>query len=101
MGRTVGPVVAPANDDVTTGEGVAVIAEIAALKFKLEMHALPSLRADLTLGLAVGESGLNGFDDVAQFFCNQSKKKHDTLFVDRFVAQAAEVHGVAVGRAIF
>ena len=69
----VGPVVAPADDHVATGKRVAVIAEIPALKFKFDVHALPSLRADLTLGLAVRKSGLHGFDDVAQFFGNQSK----------------------------
>ncbi len=69
----VGPIVAPANDNVATGERVTVIAEIPALKFKLDVHALPALRADLALGLAVRKSRLNGFDDVAQFFGNQSK----------------------------
>ena len=73
LGRAVGPVVTPANNDVTTGEGVSVVAEVAAFKFKFDLHALPSLRADLALGLAVRESGLNGFDDVAQLFCYESK----------------------------
>ena len=73
LGRAVGPIVAPADDDVATVESVPVIAEIAALKFKLDVHALPSLRGDLPLGLAVRESGLNGFDDVAQLFGNQSE----------------------------
>ena len=73
MGRAVGPVVTPADDDVAAGEGVAVVAEIPALKFKFDQHALPSLRTDLALGLAVRESGLNRFDDVAQFFGNESK----------------------------
>ena len=48
----VGPIVAPADDDVATGKRMSVVAEIPALKFKLEMHALPALRADLALGLA-------------------------------------------------
>ena len=33
LGRAVGPVVAPADDDVAAGEGVAVVAEIAALEW--------------------------------------------------------------------
>lgn len=69
----VGPIVAPADDNVATGERVTVVAEIPALKFKLDVHALPALRADLALGLAVRESGLDRLDDVAQFFGNQSK----------------------------
>ena len=63
-----------------------MVAEIAALEFKFEVHALPSLRADLALGLAVGKSGLNGFDDVAQFSGNEAKEKDDALFVERFMA---------------
>ena len=97
----IGPVMAPANDDVATGKRVSVIAEIPTLKFKLEVHALPALRADLALGFAVREARLNGFDDVAEFFGDQSKEKHDALFVDRLVAKAAEVDGIAVGGAIF
>ena len=92
----VGPIVAPANDDVATGKRVAVIAEIPALEFKLDVHALPALRSNLALGFAVRESRLHGFDDVAQFFGDQPKEKHDTLFVDRRMAQAPEVDGVAI-----
>ena len=99
--RAVGPIVAPTNNYVTTGERVSVVAEIAALEFKFDVHALPALGTYLPLGLAVWESGLNGFDNVAEFFGNQPKEKHDALFVDRFVAQATEVDGVAVGWAIF
>jgi len=61
----VGPVVAPADDNVTAGKRVTVIAEIPALKFKFDMHALPALGADLALGLTVGESRLNSFDPIA------------------------------------
>src|SRR5690348_5214706 len=75
---------------------VAVGAEVPALKFKLDMNALPLLGADLALGFAVGESGLNGFDDVAQLFGNQGEEKHKALFVDGFVAEAAEVEGATV-----
>ena len=42
-----GPVMAPADDYVATGERMAVVAEIAALKFKFEVHALPALGRDL------------------------------------------------------
>ena len=96
-----GPIVAPADDYVTVAGRVTVVAEIPALKFKFDVHALPSLGADLPLGLAVRESGLNGFDDVAEFLGNEPKEKHDALFVDRFMAQATEVEGIAIGWAIF
>ena len=65
MAGAVGPVVKPADDDVAAGEGVAVVAEVAALKFKFEVHALPTLRSDLALGFTVREAGLHGFDGVA------------------------------------
>jgi hypothetical protein len=101
LGGAVGPVVAPADDYVAAGERVAVVAEIAALEFKFEVDALPALRADLAFGFAVGESGLDGFDDVAEFFGDEAEEKDDALFVDGFVAEAAEVEGVAVGWAVF
>jgi len=97
--RVVGPVVAPADDYVAAGDGVAVVAEIAALEFEFEVDALPALGADLALGFAVREAGLNGFDDVAQFFCDDAEEEDDALFVDGFVAEAAEVDGAAVDRA--
>ena len=100
MGGALGPIVAPADDYVTAGGRVAVAAEIPALKFKFDVHALPSLGADLALGLTVRESGLNRFDDVAEFFGDEAEEKHDALFVDRFVAQATEVEGIAVGWAV-
>ena len=73
MGRAVGPVVAPADDDVAAGEGVAVVAEIAALKFEFEMDALPAMRGDLALGFAVREAGLHGFDGVASSLATMPK----------------------------
>jgi len=51
----VGPVVAPADDDVAAGEGVAVVAEIAAFELEFDVDALPAVRSDLALGFAVGE----------------------------------------------
>ena len=77
-----------------------MVAEIAALKFKLDVDALPALGADLTLGLAVGEAKLDGFNDVAEFLGNHAEKKQDALFIDRFMAQATKVNGIAVGGAI-
>ena len=78
---------------------MAVVAEIAALKFKFDVYALPALGSDLAFRLAIGESGLNGFDHVAQMFGDHPKKEHDALFVDRFMAQGREVQGLSVGGA--
>jgi hypothetical protein len=93
LGGALGPIVAPADDYVAAGERVAVVAKIAAFKFKFDVHALPSMRGDLALGFAVGEAGLNGFDDVAEFLGNHAEEKHDALFVDRFMAEATEIDG--------
>jgi len=99
LGRAGGPVMAPADDDVAAGERMAVIAEIAAFKFKFDVDALPALRSDLAFCFAIGEAGLDGFDDVAQLFCDHAEEKDDALFVDGFVAEATEVHGLAVAGA--
>ena len=42
--RALGPIVAPANDEVAAGRRMAVVAKIPALKFKFDEHALPSFR---------------------------------------------------------
>src|SRR6266436_8860155 len=62
---------------------MAVVAEIAPLKFKFEVHALPAPGSDLAFRLAIGETGLNGFGHVAQVFRDHPKKEHDAPFVDR------------------
>ena len=97
VGRVVGPVVAPADDDVAAGEGMAVVAEIAAFELEFEVDALPAARSDLALGFAIGEAGLYGFDSVAEFPGDHAEEKDDTLFVDRLVTKAAEIHGLAIG----
>jgi len=96
LGRAVGPVVVPADDDVAAGEGVAVVAEIAAFKFEFEVDALPALRGDLALGFTVRETGLHGFDGVAEFFGDHAEEQHNALFVDGLVTEAAKIHGLAV-----
>ncbi len=75
-----------------------MVAEIPALKFKLDVHALPSSGRNSPQGLAVGKSLLHRFNHVAQIFRQHSKQQHDALLVDRFMAQRAEVDRVAVRR---
>src|SRR5713101_8661804 len=53
------PIVAPTDDCIATACRMAVVAEIPALKFKFDVHPLPSLRSDLTHGFAVWKSLLN------------------------------------------
>ena len=99
MGRAVGPVVAPADDEVAAGGVVAVFAEILALEFKFDEDALPTIRANLADGFAVRKSISSGFYVVAEVFCQHAEEQHDTLFVGGFVSQAVEIHRVAVGGA--
>jgi hypothetical protein len=94
---TIGPIVAPANDDVTTVKGMAVVAEIAALKFKFDGDALPAAGSDQAHGFAIGEARLYVFDQVAELFRQHTKQEDDTLFVDGFVWQPGESSGIAVG----
>src|SRR5271157_5934178 len=95
-----GPIVPPTDNCIATIRRVAVVAEIPALKFKFDTHALPPVGSDLPHSLTVRESFLNGFDEVAQFFGQHPKQEQDTLFVGGFVAQPAEVDGVAISSAI-
>src|SRR5262249_44879455 len=100
VGGRVGPVVAPADDYVAAGEGVAVVAEVAAFEFEFDVDALPAMGSDLALGFAIGEGGLDGFDDVAEFPSDHAKEKDDALFVDRLVTKATKIHGATVACAI-
>ena len=65
MGRAVRPVVAPADDHVAAGGGMAVVAEIAALKFKFDENALPAVGSDLAFCFAIRETILYRFNDIA------------------------------------
>ena len=78
-----------------------MVAEIPALKFKFDVHALPAFGRDLTHGFAVGKSLLNRFDQVAEFFREHPKEKYDPLLVDRFMPQPSEASRIAIGAAIF
>ena len=97
---TLVPIVAPADDDVTTVHGMTVVAEIPALKFKFDTHALPPAGSDLPQCLTVRESLLDGFNDVAQFLGQHPEEEQDALFVDGFMAQPAEGDGAPIGGTI-
>src|SRR5215472_18348989 len=71
--RTLLPIVTPANNHVAPSQRMPVLAKIPALKFKLNPHTLPAVRANLPLGFAVRESLLNRLDHVTQIFRQHSK----------------------------
>src|SRR5260370_35249303 len=80
---------------------MSVVAEIPALKFKLDAHALPPFGSDLAHGFTVGESSLDSLDHVPQLFRQHSEQQHDALLVHRLMTQPAEVTRVAIDRSIF
>jgi hypothetical protein len=59
------PIVAPADDYIATGGGVAVVAETPALKFKFDEDTLASRRTNPPFCFAIWETVANRFDDVA------------------------------------
>jgi hypothetical protein len=93
----VGPVVAPADDEVAAGGGVGVVAEVFALELEFDADALPAAGADLAFGVAVGEFLVDGFDDEAEVFGEHAEEEDDAEFVEGFVKKAGEGSGIAVG----
>src|SRR5258708_16678407 len=51
--RTLVPIVPPTDNHIATACRMSVVAEISALKFKLDAHALPSSPPTLSLSLAL------------------------------------------------
>src|SRR5262249_36957186 len=98
--RAFRPVVAPAHDDVATVGRMSMVAKVTAFELELDFHSLPVVRSDLTLRLAIGVAGLNGFNHVPEFFGNHAEEEHHTLLVHRLVSQAAKVDRIAVCWAI-
>lgn len=101
MFGAVGPVVAPADNEVATVKGMAVVVEILALKLKFDRHPLPSAGDDLSPGLAIGKFLLNCLDHEAEIFCQHSEEDHDAVFVHRFIPKPLQVDGITVGRPVF
>src|SRR5579859_6327901 len=96
VARTVLPIVPPTHNYIATACWMAVVAEIAALEFKFDVHPLPALRSDLPQCLAIRKSLLNVLHPVAQLFRQHPKQKHHALFVHGFMPQPPERTRVAV-----
>ncbi len=67
-----------------------MVAEIAALKFKFDPHALPATCSNSPFCFAIGESVLHRFDQVTELFRQHSEQQHGSLLVHRFVPLPAE-----------
>ena len=77
-----------------------MVAEIAALKLKLDSHPLPFTGADLSLRLAIGKAGLNRLYEIPKLTGNHAEQEDHSALVYRLVAKPPEVDGVPVGGAI-
>ena len=98
--RALNPVVTPAYNKIAPIRRMAVVPEVSALELEFDSHPLPLARIDLPLRLAIRETCLNGLNVIPQFASDYSKQEYDALFVDRFVAEAAEVDWISVCWAI-
>ena len=85
VGGAVFPVVAPTDNYIAPACRMAVVAEIAALKFKFDGDPLPAAGSDQAHGFAIGEARLHIFDQVAELFRQNTKQEDHALFVERFV----------------
>ena len=77
-----------------------MVAEVAALKLKLDSHPLPFAGADLSLGFAIGETGLNCLYEIPKFTRDHAEQKDNSALVHRLVAKPSEVDGIPIGGAI-
>lgn len=91
-----GPVVAPADDDVAGGDVVFVEEEVFAFEFEFDAEAAQLAIEVFPLGFAVGETGLDCFNDEAELGCEAAEEVDDASFVDRGVAEEFEVERFSV-----
>lgn len=100
MLRALGPVVTPTDNHVATIQGMPMITEVSAFKFKFDPNALPPAGRDLSLCLAVGKARLDSLDHVTELSRDYSKEKNNAVLVRRFVTEAAKVYGASVCLAV-
>src|SRR5579859_1546274 len=98
--RAVGPVVLPADDQITPFLGVAMAAVIAAFIFKFNEDALPAVPVDAAHGFAIGKAVLDVHDHETQTLGHGPKKIDDSRFVDRTVSELRGVQHRPVDAAI-
>jgi hypothetical protein len=77
-----------------------MISEIATLILKLDSNALPFASVNLAFCFAVRVTSLHGLNEVTKLACNHPKKKHNALFVHRFMTETPEVNRISIGGAI-
>jgi len=75
-----------------------VLPEVLALELKFGVDGPPATGSNEAHGFAIGEALLRVFGQLAQLF-RQLAKEDQTLFVDGFVRQPAELSGIVVGPA--
>jgi hypothetical protein len=73
-----------------------VLSKVAAFELEFNPNTLPLARVDLTLGLAVRIPRLHRLDVISEFASYHPEEEDNTLLVDRLMAKAAEVNGIAI-----
>ena len=64
---------------------MTVIAEVAALKLKLDPYTLPLPGINLALCFTVRKGSLNSLNEIAQLASDHSKQKNYPIFIYGFV----------------
>ena len=77
-----------------------MLPEVLALELKFGVDGLSATGSNEAHGFAIREALLRVFDQLAQLF-RQLTKGDQTLFVDGFVRQPAELSGIALGSPAF
>jgi hypothetical protein len=86
----------PTNDEVTPRRIMSMPLEFAALEFEFDSNPLKRPFFASQFCVAIRKAPLNALDDKAQLGRKHSEEKHDTLFIDWRVPQAAKIENRAI-----
>ena len=100
IGRAFRPVMPPADDHVTAVFSVAMLQEIAALKFKLNADTLPHTAGDFEHGFAIREFGLDTKNDEPELAGQHAEDEDHTQLIHRLVGHFRQHHGTSIDRAV-
>src|SRR6478609_3173290 len=91
VGRTVLPVVYPADDEISAARIMTMGEEVTAVKLKLNTHILPASGLHFQFCPAIRIADLRRFNDETQAPEKHAKQKHHSHFIRRFEQKAGQV----------
>jgi len=96
--RAIWPVILPADNEVALVGVVAVLAKVGCSKFKLDPCLRPqvSLAVVKVLAFAVWKSNLHGLDVKTQLTTDHAEQIHDSLLIDRSMAESAKINWLSI-----